>query len=338
MSCSPNSKIMKLSGFTFLALLLATAGWGRQAAPSQQPAQSGSNGQSTPPSQPAPSGQLPGSAPSGQLPGSNQPAAAPAVNPDEENDYKTFYAGRMGDPQKEVSAGEDFIKKYPDSRHLTIVYSTLAWDELNLQDEDKMFEYAQKAIDASPDNIDALSLMVWAGARRTSPTAPDAADRMAKLENYANHAITLISALQKPEGLDQATFDAARNDKLAMCHSGLGFLDFERKRYDDAIAQLTQAVALANTPDQVDYFILGAADEQTNHFDDALVAFGKCAEKPGGVQDRCTALIADTKKRALEQPAAAPTPSQSPAPTLAPAPTPTPAPAPAPAPTPTPSH
>ncbi len=334
MSCSPNSRIMKLSGFTLLALLVATAGWGRQAAPSQQPAQGGSNGQNTPPSQPAPSGQLPGAGPSGQLPGSEQPAAAPAVNPDEDKDYKVFYAGRTGDPQQEIALGEDFVKKYPTSRHITVVYSTLAWDELNLQNEDKMFDYAQKSIDASPDNIDALSLMVWAGARRTSPTAPDAADRMAKLENYGHHAITLISALQKPDAVDEATFDAARNDKLAMCHSGLGFLDFERKRYDDAIAELTQAVALANTPDQVDYFILGASDERANHFDDAIAAYQKCAEKPGGVQDRCTTAIDETKKRALEQPAPAPTPTPTPAPT----PTPSPTPAPTPTPTPTPSH
>jgi tetratricopeptide (TPR) repeat protein len=296
--------MIKVSGLTLLALFVATAGWGRgsQNQPSSQGNSSGSGAQSTPPSQPPPSGQLPGSqpaGPSGQLPGSGQPAAAPQANPQEDAAYKVFYDARTGDPQKQILLGEDFIKKYPTSKYLGVVYAGLAADYLNTGDEDKMFSSAQKSIDADPDNVDSLSLMVWAGARRVNAASPDAAERFAKLENYAHHAITLIASMTKPNGMDDATFNAARNDKLSMCHSGLGLMDYVRQRYPDAITELTQAVQLANTPDQVDYFILGRADENASHFDDAISAFGKCSDLGGQLAPNCKAGIDDAKKREL---------------------------------------
>ncbi|HYB61232.1 MAG TPA: hypothetical protein VEH50_07115 [Methylomirabilota bacterium] len=302
MSC----RMIKLGALTVLALFVATAGWGQASTPSQQPSQGGSSGQGTPPSQP-PSGQLPGAqpqGPSGQLPGAGQPAAAPQVNAQEETDYNAFYDSRgAGDLQKQIQLGEDFVKKYPTSRYLSVVYKILAGDYMNQGEEDKMFAAAQNSIDHNPDEVDALSLMVWAGARRINPQAPDAAAKFAKYENYAHHAITLIAAMVKPNSMDDATFNAARNDKLGMCHSGLGLMDFLRQRYADAVTEMTQAVQLAPTPDQVDLFILGRADEYTNHFDDALTAFGKCADMVGGIQDRCKSAIDETKQRALEQPA-----------------------------------
>jgi tetratricopeptide (TPR) repeat protein len=299
--------MIKLSGLTVLALFVATAGWGQTSTPSQQPSQGGSSGQGAPPSQTPPSGQLPSAqpvGPSGQLPGAGQPVVAPQVNAQEETDYKAFYDSRGGgDVQKEIQLGEDFVKNYPTSRYVSVVYAVLAGVYMNQGEEDKMFSCAQKSIDARPDNVDALSLMVWAGARRINPQAPDAAEKFAKYENYAHQAIALIAAMAKPANVDDAAFNAARNDKLSMCHSGLGLMDFMRQRYADAITEMTQAVQLADHPDQVDFFILGRADEYTNHFDDALAAFGKCTAIAGGIQDRCTSAIDDTKKRALEQPA-----------------------------------
>lgn len=301
MSC----RMIKLSGLTVLALFVATAGWGQGSTPSQPPSQGGSSGQGTP-SQPPPSGQLPGAqpaGPSGQLPGTGQPVAPPQVNAQEETDYKAFYDARGGDPQKHIQLGEDFVKNYPTSRYVGVVYAVLAGAYLSQGDEDKMFAAAQNSIDHDPDELDALSLMVWAGSRRINPQAPDAAEKFAKYENYAHHAITLIEAMAKPAALDDATFTAARDDKLSMCHGGLGVMDFMRQRYPDAITEMTLAVQLANSPDQVNFYILGRADEFTNHYDDALAAFGKCALIAGGIQDRCNSAIDDTKKRALEQPA-----------------------------------
>jgi tetratricopeptide (TPR) repeat protein len=295
-------KLLKACGTILFVLLVIATG---RAQMNQTPPPS-----STPPQSPSqgPSGQLP----SGQLPATGQPAAqaAPPVDKEEEAAYKAFFDAHGADPTKQIQLGEDFVKKYPASRYLPTVYSSLALDYLGSGDTEKMVAAAQNSINLDPDNVDALSLEVWAMARRVNPQDPGAADEYVKLENYGHHAISLISTMTKPASMDDAQFTAAKNDKLSMCHSGLGLIEFKLGKPDESVAEMTQAVQLANSPDPVDYFILGHADDAVGHFDDAMTAFTKCTD-PGPMQARCQAGLDDAKKKALlaPPPAAAPAPA-----------------------------
>lgn len=312
-------KILNTSGAVLAALLLIAGA--AQAQMNQSPAPSSSTPPSQSPSQgSAPSGQVPGQAPSGQLPSGQMPTAgqpagqaAQPVNKEEEAAYKAFYDAHAPDPTAQIKLGEDFVQKYPSSRYLSSVYSALALDYLSSGDTAKMMDVAQKAINLDPDNVDALSLVVWATARTINPTAPGSADQFVKIENYARHAISLVSTMVKPPELDDARFTAAKNDDLSMCHSGLGVMAFKRGKYEEAVAELTQAVQLASTPDPVDFFVLGHAQEGTGHYDDAVNSFIKCSDE-GPLQDRCKAGLADAKQKALTAPAPAPSAAPSPSP------------------------
>ena len=297
-------RILLNAGGTILFVLLVIAA-GRAQMSQTTPASS-TPAQST---TPAPSGQLP----SGQGPAAGQPAAqaAPPVDKQEEADYKAFFDARGPDPTKQIPLGEDFVKKYPASRYLSTVYSSLAIDYLASGDSDKMLAAAQDSINLDPDNVDALALEVWAMARKVGPQDPGAADEFVKLENYGHHAITLISTMTKPPAMDDTQFTAAKNDKLSMCHSGLGLIDFKLGKADEAVAELSQAVQLANSPDPVDYFILGHAYDAVSRFDDAVNAFMKCADA-GPMQARCQAGLDDAKKKALLAPAPAAAPAPAP--------------------------
>ena len=79
--------------------------------------------------------------------------------------------------------------------------------------------------------------------------------------------------MPKPAEMDDAAFSKAKNDKLAMCHDGLGVAAVKTGKFDEAIAELTQSMQLSSTPDPVDYYLLGVADEQASHFTDAIAAF-----------------------------------------------------------------
>jgi Tetratricopeptide repeat len=307
---------LKIGGTVLLALLFIATGraqMNQTPAPSTPPAQS--------PSQPPPSGQLPGA---GQLPSTGQApgTSAPApVDKAEEDAYKAFLAAHgPGDPTPEITLGEAFTAKYPSSRYLPSVYAALAIAYLGRGesgDSDKMMAAAQKAIDLDPDNVDALSLLVWAKARTVNPGTPGAAETFVTLENYAHHAIQLVSTMAKPANLTDEQFSAAKNDNLSMCHSGLGLIEYKTGKYAESVSDLTQSIQLANTPDPVDYFILGHAYEMVQRYDDAVGAFMKCSTD-GPMQARCQAGLDDAKKKAL----LAPEPSAAPAtpPASAPAP------------------
>ena len=166
--------------------------------------------------------------------------------------------------------------------------------------EDKMFVAGEKALELNPDNVDVLAMMAMAMPRRVKTNSLDAAAQYDKAEKYAQHALELIPTLPKPDGVDDATFQKAKDDKLSMAHSGLGLIDFQRKKYGDAAAELSQAVTLSTNPDPVDYYLLGNAQVQTSHFKDAIAAYEKCSAS-GPLVAQCKARGEDAQKKASTQ-------------------------------------
>jgi len=233
-----------------------------------------------------------------QKPG-EQPADAtgPKVSKEELAAYKAFYDARNSDPSQVIASGEAFVAKYPMSVYAGAVYSELTSAYLHSNQPDKMIEAGNKALEANPDNIDVLPIMAWAIPRRVSAKTPDAGQQLAKAQGYSKHGIELLNAMAKPETMDQAAFDKAKNEKLSMCYDGLGVTDVKTGKYDQAIPELTQSVQLSSTPDPVDYYLLGLSDELTSQLTDAIAAFQKCSDN-GPMQVQCKSGIEETKNKA----------------------------------------
>jgi tetratricopeptide (TPR) repeat protein len=258
-------------------------------------AQMGQQGQqqNPPPTTPPAQGQQPTTPP------------APQVNKEEEDAYKKFFESKGGSPeamQTQITLGEDFLKKFPESRYKESVYARLTQDYLSIGKEKEMAVAAEKALELNPDNVDVLAVISMATARRIDPTALDAEQKLIKAETRAKHALAIIPTLPKPEGVTDEDFTKAKNDKMSFCHSGLGFVYYLRGKFAESAAEFAEATKLAVSADPVDYFVMGVADEQIKRFDDAATAYGKCAEAPGGMQDRCKKAQAEVKKRSASAP------------------------------------
>lgn len=228
-------------------------------------------------------------------PGTPAPAkqAPPKINKAEEDAYKALT--HPSGPAAQAQQGEDFIKKFPDSHYIPSVYGILTSAYFATGDIDKMFAAGNKALELNPDNVDVLSLLAMAIPRRVRSTTPDAAQQMQKAEAYAHHAIELIPNLPKPPEMDDATFEKVKNDKLSLAHSGLGLIDTDHDKYDDARTELMLAVQLASNPDPVDYYLLGNADVKTSYLNGAVAAYDKCAAS-GPLMAQCKARSDATKK------------------------------------------
>jgi tetratricopeptide (TPR) repeat protein len=226
--------------------------------------------------------------------------APPPVNAEEEAAYKEFQAAPPSDLNKKISLGDAFLQKYPQSRYRTPVYGALAYGYLQLGQTQKMQEYGEKAIEANPNDVTTLALLGQTLPRLHGNPA-EAAQLLAKAEQYSKRAIEITPTLPKPENLTDEAFTSAKNQTLAMAHSGLGLVYIKRGKNADAIPELDQAVKIDPMPDPVNYYLLGMANKITSHFDDAVAAFNKCAAMASQLQGTCKTLAEDAKKQAATE-------------------------------------
>ena len=168
------------------------------------------------------SSSAPAAAPAQNAPAPKESGKPAKVNKAEEAAYKAVLAAQSGDPAMQIPVGEDFITKFPMSRYVGGVYGMLTTAYYTTGNTDKMFAAGAKALELDPDNVDVLALLAMAIPRRVKSNTPDGPQQLQKAEVYAHHAIELIPNLTKPEAVDEATFEKAKNDKLALCSQRFG--------------------------------------------------------------------------------------------------------------------
>ncbi len=276
-----------LLGTAALALVLAVP-----AALAQQ------SGQQPPPAQ----GQQPPAQGQQQTPPAEP--AKPPVNPEEEAAYKTFFNLGRTDVEATIQQGEDFLKKYPESKYTEGVTQKLSVAYFSKNNVDKFMEYGERTLTLNPDNVDILPMMALVTPRRIDPSGLGAAEKFIKAEGYARRGIQLLDALQKPATMTQEDFDKARNEKLSMCRSGLGIILYQKQRYAEAAAELDQATKIVASPDPSDLFIMGVAYQSAQRYSDAVPAFERCSQVTWAWQERCKSSLAEAKKQAAAQPPA----------------------------------
>lgn len=227
----------------------------------------------------------------------------PPVNPEEDAAFKAFDAIPMTDGDKKMKAGEDFAQKYPQSRYLAPVYSMLVKLYLQSNQVQKMQEVGEKDVAIAPTDVQTLAILGQTLPRAWNSSMPNAALQLDKAEKFSNSAIELTPTITKPEGMSDAQFTMAKNQTLAMAHSGLGLVFFRRGKFAEAIPQFEESIKVDPSPeaDPVNFYILGISDERTSHFDAAVAAFTKCSTITGGLQETCKSKMDEAKKLGATQ-------------------------------------
>jgi tetratricopeptide (TPR) repeat protein len=226
--------------------------------------------------------------------------AAP-VNAEEEAAFKAFQVLPTSDLPRKIQAGEEFLKKYPESRYKPPILGALTAAYLQRGDLQKMREYGEKEVALQPNDASTLAILGQALSRGAHGNSPEAAQMLAKAEQYSKQAIEVTPTLPKPDGMTDEVFAAAKNQTLAVAHSGLGLVYARHSKFSEAILELEQAVKLDTIVDPVNYYLLGLANKSESHFEDAVAAFTKCASVAGQMQEVCKGQAEETKKLGLTQ-------------------------------------
>ena len=179
------------------------------------------------------------------------------------------------------------------------MYAPLAFACLQDGQVQKMEEYGEKEIALVPNDVSTLALLGQTLPRSIHSGTPqaEASQLLTKAEQYSKQAIEITPTIPKPANMTDEAFAAAKNQNLAMAHSGLGLVYIRRGKNAEAITELDEAVKVDPNPDPVNYYLLGMANKSTSHFDDAVTAFNKCAAIVGPMQNACKTQADDTKKK-----------------------------------------
>jgi len=231
-----------------------------------------------------------GSSGQGQAQGQQgQTPEAPKLNPKEEADYKALMALSANDKtavDKKIQLCQQFLQSYPGSRYEESVDNQLVNAYYTKQDWKDFYDVADKAIAKDPDDVDVLAVVGWVIPHLYSRDDPDADKKLDKAESYEKHAIEVLPTLQKPDNLTDDEFAQAKAAKLSEAHSGLGLIYFRMQDFDNSVKELQLATA-DNSTDPTDFYALGVGLQQLKRNSEAADAFTKCAQIPGGLQDRC---------------------------------------------------
>lgn len=238
-----------------------------------------------------------------QTPSNGQAApaapAAPKVDPAEESAYQAFAQVKAEDFDQQIQQGEDFVKKYPQSRYNGVVYSRLVTAYYNKQQTDKMYDAGDKALTINPDNVQVLALVGWVIPHNYNPNDPNTEKQLQKSETYEQRALQILPTLTKPAALTDEQFTAAKARETSLAHSGLGLTYFREQKPEDSLKELQQATT-TDKPDPVDLFIMGIDLDSLKRYNDAAQAFDKCAQIPGVMQSRCNEQETKAKAEAAQ--------------------------------------
>jgi tetratricopeptide (TPR) repeat protein len=235
--------------------------------------------------------------------GSTLAVPAAGADPEELAAAKAYEAMPSSDLAKKITAGEDFLKKYPNSQYRPAIYSSLTLAYVQTGNPQKAFEVGDKEVALKPDDVQTLALLSQTLPRAMSASTPEPEKVLSKAEDYAKRAIEVTPTLQKPDGMADQNFMVAKNTTLAWAHSGLGLVYFRRGKFAESIPELEQSLKIDPnpSPDPVNLFLLGAANQRTSHFEDAATAFNKCAAITSGLQAACRSGADEAKKQASTQ-------------------------------------
>ncbi|HKW88564.1 MAG TPA: hypothetical protein VJN21_07390 [Candidatus Acidoferrales bacterium] len=234
------------------------------------------------------------------------PAVAPLptpVDPKEDAAYKSLIAmnpTNAADVDKEIQAGEDFLKTYPASRYLQGVYSRLTNAYFQKPDMDKMYADGEKALALNGDDVSVLTLL-GGTLPRGNANDPNFKDKLARAEQYDRHALDLLPTMAKPANVTDEQFAKLKDNAMVTAHGGLGVALFREGKAADAAPELQKATDGVANPDPVNLYVLGLALDNLQKYADAEKAFDGCGQVTSSLQERCKQLGADAKSKAANQ-------------------------------------
>ena len=180
-----------------------------------------------------------------------------------------------------VAAIDNVLTNFADTEFKLVLLQMALDLEVRKGDFALTVTYAQRLLEADPKNADALVTLASETARHTREFDLDKDEKLAKVDKWAKDGIEAAKTTPKPQAtMTDQQLETMRKDFQAQGYEALGMAATVSKKYDDAIADFKQAIAIAGTPDAATWVRLGQTYEDARKWDEATDAFDKAVNFP----------------------------------------------------------
>lgn len=195
--------------------------------------------------------------------------------PKSQNELKgiqaVFTASQQNNPDGVITAAEELLSKFKDTEFKDTVLMMEAQSYQQKGDKDKAIIYAERALQAKPDNFQAALMLADLTVQGTREHDLDRDEKLAKADKYANQAITSVTAAEKPNPqLSDQQWEDFKKDTIAQAHDALGMSAIDKKDWDKAISELKMAVEGAAHPEPAYQVRLASAYQSAGKNDEAI--------------------------------------------------------------------
>jgi tetratricopeptide (TPR) repeat protein len=180
------------------------------------------------------------------------------------------------DADARIKAANDLLTGFADTEFKELALLMVAMSYQQKGDGDNMIIFAERTLEANPQNYQAMLMIAEGLAQRTRENDLDREEKLSRSEKLAHAAIDAMNKAPKARAdITDEQWAGAKKDFIAQAHQALGMAAMARKKYDVAITELKTAVEGATQPDPATMVRLGAVYNMAGQYDEAIVMLDK---------------------------------------------------------------
>ncbi len=219
------------------------------------------------------------------------------------------------DVDSRIAAIENVLTKFADTDYKPALLNMAAMLYQQKGDQEKMVIYAERALQADPNDYQAMIMLGQNLATHTREFDLDKEDKLTRADKYANDALKALQTAEKPNpNLTDEQWNEAKKGLIGQAHEILGTSAMVRKKYDVAVNEY-KAAADAEAPNMEPATLvrLAAAQNQAGKPDEAIATIDKVMATPN-LDARIRSVAQAEKARAAQIKSGGSKPAASPAP------------------------
>ncbi|HOL73140.1 MAG TPA: hypothetical protein PLA43_06035 [Bryobacteraceae bacterium] len=218
------------------------------------------------------------------------------------------------DANGRIKAADEFLVKFADSEFKPFILMVMAETYRAMNNYENTVIYAERCLEADPQNFMAMLLLASTIAQRTREHDLDREEKLGRVEKYVKTALELVEKAPRPRpDVTDDDWNKAKADFKAQGHEALGLAAMARKNYQAAVTEFKTAVEVSSTPDPATQVRLGAAYNLAGQYDHAIATLNQVMETPD-LHPQIRQIAQAERARAMQAKAKANPPAESAAP------------------------